>query len=74
LKNFGSILADQDLEDTKRVERDAFYRTIDSLQFALGEGDILELVKTYVPKGENQVNIAQFRDDLNQYLVSTPEF
>lgn len=56
LKNFGSLLADQDLEGKLSIERDAFYRTVDSLQFGLGEGDILELIKNYAC-GNNQVDI-----------------
>lgn len=31
LKTFGSILADQDMENKQMVAREAFYRTIDSL-------------------------------------------
>ena len=40
LKTFGGLLADQDLQGKNTIEKDAFYRTIDSLQFGLGEGDI----------------------------------
>ncbi len=56
LKNFGSLLADQDLDGKQAIPRDSFYRTIDSLQFGLGEGDILELIKTYAC-GNNLIDI-----------------
>jgi len=43
------------------------------LQFGLGEGDILELIKNYKTSG-NQVDIMKFKDDLNDNLRDTPEF
>ncbi len=64
LKNFGTLLADHDLEGKSQVLRDAFYRTIDSLQFGLGEGDILELIKTYAVSSTH-VDIFRFKEDLN---------
>jgi len=71
LKNFGSLLADQDIEGRHLVERDAFYRTIDSLQFALGEGDIQELIRGYSKQG--MVDIVRFKDDLNLLIIG-PEY
>lgn len=74
LRNFGTLLADQDLEGKNEVMRDAFYRTLDSLQFGLGEGDILELIKTYGAHSSTHVDILRFKDDLNEHLRDTPEF
>jgi len=54
--------------------RDAFYRTLDSLQLGLGEGDILELIKIYGAHSSTHVDILRFKDDLNEYLRETPEF
>ncbi|TNV88020.1 hypothetical protein FGO68_gene1522 [Halteria grandinella] len=71
LRTFGQILADQDMENKQLVAREAFYRTIDSLQFGLGEGDIQELLRSY--SRSQQVDIAAFRDDLN-YLIQSPEY
>lgn len=53
------------------MAREAFYRTIDSLQFGLGEGDIQELIRSYA-KGQS-VDIGALRDDLN-YLIQSPEY
>jgi len=73
LKNFGTLLADQDLEGKFVIQRDSFYRTLESLQLGLGEGDLLELIKTYAAPNNN-VDILQFKDDLNAHLRETPEF
>jgi len=43
------------------------------LQFGLGEGDILELIKNYKTSG-NQVDIMRFKEELNENLRDTPEF
>jgi hypothetical protein len=69
LKNFGSLLADQDMEGKLLIPRDSFYRTIDSLQFALGEGDIQELIRSYA-KGD-LVDISAFKDDLNALIFNS---
>ena len=68
-KTFGSLLADQDLENEGLVSREQFFRCIDSLQFALGEGDILDLIRGYA-KGE-KVDIQRLRDDLNDLIVTS---
>lgn len=69
MKNFGSLLADQQTEGRLEIPRDSFYRVIDSLQFALGEGDIQELIKEYSKSGQF-VDTARFKDDLNIYIIN----
>lgn len=44
IKNFGQILADQDIDNKQVVANDLFFRAIESLQFGLGKGDIELLI------------------------------
>lgn len=46
-KTLGSYLAGYDLNGTGKIERDAFYRVLESMSLGLGEGDIQTLLKTY---------------------------
>ena len=48
------------------MEESAFFRTMDSLQFGIGEGDIQEMIKVYrKTPTSNMIDILRLRDDLN---------
>lgn len=70
MRNFGQLLADQDVGGKLEIPAESFYRVIDSLQFGLGEGDIQELIKDYGPA---MVSATRFKDDLN-YFIQKPEY
>lgn len=42
-----NFLTGYDMDGNGKIERDAFYRVIESLKLGLGEGDIQTLLKTY---------------------------
>lgn len=67
MKNFGTLLADQDLKGNNTIEEASFFRTLDSLQFGLGEGDIQLLLKEY--KKGNAIDLIRFKDDVNPYIM-----
>lgn len=67
-KSFGSLLAGFDMNSSGKITRDSFYRSLDSMKFGLGEGDINDLIKAYDPLKLDQIEISHFADDLNKYI------
>jgi hypothetical protein len=61
-------LAGYDIKGNGKIERDSFYRVLDSMKLGLGEGDIQELIKVYDPLNLNEISIAGFAEDLNKYI------
>lgn len=73
MKYFGNLLSGYDVNGNGKVERDAFYRVIDSMKLGIGEGDIQELLKSYDPMKNNEIQISSFADDLNMH-ISNPDY
>lgn len=57
IKNLGNLLAGYDLDGNGKIERNSFYRVIESMKFGLGEGDIQELLKHYDALNIDQISI-----------------
>ena len=70
IRDFGSFLKGNDYEDKDRISKANFYQVLKRLfDELLGEGDIMDLIHYFDPKGSGEIDILRVTAEINERIT-----